>query len=288
MKIVALLLIGGAAHADTPSTRSTAVEVDRADAPAGRVELGFDGGAPLPGWGASIGVGLLDKPLVLNGDPPVRLRETVVLGGALAIGERVVLDLRVPMSRQVGDGMTRYNLGDTRLAARVRIAGDAGTAVLLRGALTFPTGDDGDYAGDLHWSAQWNLIGRATIGDVVLAASAGIHLRGAEVAIGDRVVGDEVVYAAGAVVPLGPLALTGEIVGAIGDKSADIRGPSPVEADGGVIWHALPELTIGVRGGAGLDAQLGSPAWRAMLEVAWQGDWRVTLPTLGTSDDDQE
>lgn len=291
---LALLLAAGAARADTPSTRATAIELDREDAPAGRAELGFDGGAPLAGWGASVGLGLLARPLTLATPAtivPVRTRETLVLGGALALGGSVVVDARLPLLRQTGDAPVgvRHALGDLRLAARVRIAGTDARALFLRGALTVPTGDDGDYAGELHWGVAWNLIGRATLpGDVVIAASAGIHIRGAEVMLGDRLVGDEVTGALGVLVPVPPVLglwceraqvmLAGEVVGALGDHINGVRGPSPVEARGGVVIQVLPALTVGMRAGRGLDDQIGAPAWRAMLELAWRGDWNPLAP----------
>jgi hypothetical protein len=295
MKIaVALVATTAIAHAGAPPT---AIEIDREDAPAGRVELGFDGGAPLAGWGVSLAAGLLDKPITIGlGDStvvPISLRESLILGGALALGSSVVVDLRLPMSRQTGDQLTamltaenatRYVLGDLRLAARIRIAGDADRAVFLRAALTFPTGAESDFAGDERWSLAWNIIGRATLpAGIVIAANAGIHIRGAEVTIGDRLVGDEVTGAAGAIVPIPPIAglwcdrsqvaLTAEIDGVLGDNVNGVRGPSPIEARGGIVISILPELSLGLRGGRGIDNQIGAPAWRAMLEVSWRGAW---------------
>jgi len=303
MKVaLALLLVASTAQADTPSSRGTAVELDREDAPAGRGELGFDGGAPLAGWGASVGLGLLARPLTLATPAtviPVRTRETLVLGGALALGGSVVVDARLPVLRQTGDAPAgvRHALGDLRLAARVRIAGTPARALFLRGALTLPTGDDGDYAGDLHWGVQWNLIGRATLpAGVTIAASGGIHIRGAEVMLGDRLVGDEITGALGVLVPIPPIAglwcersqvvLAGELDGVLGDNIAGVRGPSPVEARGGVVIQALPELTIAVRGGRGVNDQLGAPAWRAMLEIAWRGDWTPLAPSATAPSDE--
>ncbi len=302
LAVALLLAASGVAQADAPPIPG--VEVDREDAPAGRAEFGFDGGAPLDGWGISLGVGVLEKPLTIDplgppGPIPVRKRETVVLGGAIALGRSVVLDLRLPLSRQVGDNTygggdayvtdqyaTTYALGDLRVAARIRIAGDADRAAFLRGALTFPTGDSAAFAGDGHWSVAWNLIGRATLpAGIIIAGSAGIHIRGAEVTVGDRLVGDEITGAAGVIVPIPPIAglwchrdqvkLTAELDGALGDYVDAMHGPSPLEARGGIVIQALPELAIGLRGGRGLDDQLGAPAWRAMLEVAWRGDWQL-------------
>ncbi len=307
---IAVLAFGSVAHATPPIT---AIEIDREDAPAGRVELGFDGGAPLDGWAVSLGTGLLDKPLIVGIGTttvvPIVHRETLVLGGALALGSSVIADLRLPMSRQTGDQLvpggdgfmtqrgTRYALGDLRVAARVRIAGDAERAVFLRGAVTLPTGDDSDFAGEARWGVAWNLIGRATLpAGVIVAASAGIHIRGAEVMVGNRLAGDEILGAVGAIVPIPPIAglwctreqvaLTAELDGVLGDNVNNVRGPSPLEVRGGLVIQALPSLAIGLRGGHGLDNQIGAPAWRAMLEIAWRGDWQPFGPSTSAPDDE--
>jgi hypothetical protein len=282
------------AYADTPVDRPSAFEADRESPPAGRTELGFDGGAPLASWGASVSLGYLDHPLVLHtGDltaVPIDHRETVAVGAAIAIADRVVFDVRIPWSHQIGDRFTalapgprldRFVPGDLRLAARARINGSAGTAAFIRGELTLPTGDEGDLAGDLRYSLAWNLIGRMVVGPgVVIAATAGIRLRGAEVQVYDRFLGDELTGAAGVVVPIPPIAnlwckreqvkLTGELVGVLGDDVAGKRGSSPAEARVGVVTEPWPGLFVGVRAGTGLDDQIGSPRFRATLEISWQ------------------
>ena len=62
----ALVLLCASAAIAEAAPPLTAIEIDREDAPAGRAELGFDGGAPLDGWGASLGAGLLRKPLTVD------------------------------------------------------------------------------------------------------------------------------------------------------------------------------------------------------------------------------
>jgi len=287
-------LVPAVAFADTPTDRPSAFEADRESPPAGRSELGFDGGAPLASWGASVSFGYLDRPLVLHsGDitaVPVDHRETVRIGAAIAIADRVVFDLDLPYSHQVGDRFTaldsgprldRFVPGDLRIAARARINGNADRAAFIRGELTLPTGDEGDFAGDLRYSLAWNLIGRIVVGPgIVVAATAGIRLRGAEVQVYDRFLGDELTGAVGVVVPIPPIAglwcerdqvkLTGELVGVLGDDVAGKRGSSPAEARLGVVTEPWPNLHVGVRAGTGLDDQIGSPRFRATLEISWQ------------------
>jgi hypothetical protein len=311
----ALLALVGTAHADNVVMRPEAIEVDRDVPPPGRVEFGFDGGAPVGAWAAGVQLGYIDAPVELHDAAisiqPVRHRETLAIGGAYAIGESLVVDARLPLAHQVGarlqglgddEALQHFVVGDTTLGVRLRVAGDDRRGAFLRGNLVLPTGDDFQFAGDARWSAAWLLIGRAEVtSGVLLAATAGIRLRAAEVQIGDRLVGDEVVYGAGAAFALPPVAglwckpeqfrATGEVVGVVGDRVGGKRGPSPVEARVGVVGKPLPELAIGVRAGFGLDDEVGAPAFRAMVELAWQAPApprEVHPPTLEPQPDDDD
>jgi hypothetical protein len=275
--------------------------VDRDGAPAGRTELGFESGAPVDGWGATVGAGWLERPIELRavgagaggaGDAPtlpVRRRQTLVLGGAIALGESVVFDARAAAAHQVGDrlrpaeprALDRFVLGDLRLGARVRVAGDARRALFVRGELTLPVGDDGDLAGEASWSGAWQLVGRLVLPrGITLAGAGGIRLRGAEVAIGDRLVGDELIAAVGAAVPLPPVRplwcdaeqvkLTAEIAAAVGDDVGAGRGPSPVEARLGLVTLPRPSVALGVRLGRGLTDEIGAPRARLTLELTYR------------------
>lgn len=310
MATVIALARASAAHADMPRDTPAAIEVDRDAAPGGRVGFGFDGGEPVDAWGASVALGWLDRPIALRagsfggGSPatqPVRRRETLAAGGALAVGDSVVLDAVLRGSHQVGDrltaagnpdGLARYVLHDLRLGGRIRIVGDDDRAALLRADVTLPSGDDAQFAGDAAWTAAWSLIGRTTLPrGIVVAATAGIRLHGAEVAAGDRLIGDELFAVVGGAVPLPALGLGGaaehvslsaELFGALGDHLGDASGPSPVEARAGVIVRGLPAfpaLAIGGHIGFGLDDQIGAPRFRALVELAWTP--RVTRPEPG-------
>jgi hypothetical protein len=287
----------GSARADMPRDTPAAIEVDRDATPAGRFGFGFDGGEPVDAWGVSIAAGWLERPIRLasgtfgGGTPatdPVRRRETLSLGGALALGDSVVIDLGLRASHQVGDRLraagdperlARYVLHDVRFGGRIRVAGNRDRAALLRADLTLPSGNHEQFAGDARWTAAWSLIGRATLPrDVVVAATVGIRLHGAEVIVGDRLVGDELLAAAGVAVPLSAVGLsgvaeqvsvTGELAGALGDHVGKRSGPDPIEVRLGVLVRVLPELTIAARAGFGLDDQIGAPSARAVLSVAW-------------------
>ncbi|HEX4422665.1 MAG TPA: hypothetical protein VH165_32340 [Kofleriaceae bacterium] len=318
----AVMVAAGAAHADSPRMTPAAIEVDRDTAPAGRIGFGFDGGEPVDAWGVSLATSWIDQPIRIGaggfgpGAPasdPVRRRETVTLGAALALGDSAVLDAAVRGSHQVGDRLAADGdpaqlahlvFQDLRIGGRIRVAGDRDRAALLRADVTVPTGDEAQLAGDARWTAAWSLIGRATVaGDVVIAASAGIRLHGAEVAVGDHLIGDELFAAAGVAIPvvpagasgpLGALALTGELLGALGDHVGMLAAPSPLEARIGAIVRPRAGLAIGVHAGAGLDDQIGAPRARLVIELAWTPPASPATPagprppSSGADDDDAD
>ncbi|MGE0873005.1 MAG: hypothetical protein AB7P03_30920 [Kofleriaceae bacterium] len=302
----------GVASADTPRNEPAAIEIDRDTGPAGRGELGFDSGAPVAGWAVSIGGGWFERAITLRnaGDTsqPVRRRQTVAFGGALALGSSIVVDGRLPVSHQTGDRLSivgddrpldRWVLGDLRIGARIRLFALPHASAFVRGELSLPTGDDHDFAGEPSWSGTWNLIGRLQLPHgIVAAASAGIRLRGAEVLVGDRVVGNELLGAAGFAIPIPPIRplwcvadqvkVTGEVVAVLGDDVGDRRGPSPVEARAGIVTLPWPSVAIAVRGGAGLRDQIGAPAWRAMVELTYRGSWQLIPPNPQDEPEEEE
>jgi hypothetical protein len=294
--LAVVAVLGGVAHADTPVMRPEATELDRETPPPGRAEFGFDGGAPVGAWAAAVQLGYLDRPLVLHAGSlevvPVEHRETLALGGAVSLGATgvLVLDARMPFAHQVGErlvalgdprALDRFVLGDLAIGARVRIAAGERLQTFARVVVTLPTGDDDSFAGEARWTGSGLLIARATLpAHVTLAATGGILLRGAEVQVADRVVGDALVGGIGAAVGLPPalglwcvpdqLRVTAELVGSLGDKASASLGPSPAEARLAVIGRPLRSLAIGIRAGIGLDDQIGSPRWRATLELTYQ------------------
>jgi hypothetical protein len=296
-------------------TRPEATEVDRLAPPPGRAELSFESGAAVGAWAVEADVGLVDRPIVLRSGTivtyPVDHRETFALGGALAVGDaaRLVVDARIPLSHQVGDrliglgghaALDRWVPGDLALGARLGITSQPHLRTFVRVVATIPTGDDHAFAGEARWTYSMQLVGRLALADdVVVAATGGILLRAAEVQVGDRLVGDAVFGAIGAAVGLPPigglwcvrdqLRVTGELVGELGDNVGGERGPSPVEARIGVIGRPWSALAVGARAGVGLDDQIGSPRFRAMLDLTWQAPARVVRrPALDPGDNDDD
>ena len=295
-----LVALVAPARADTPRNTPAAIDVDRDAAPAGRIGFGFDGGEPVDAWGVSLAGSWLEQPIDLaagafgpgtRASQPVRRRQTVALGAAIALGDRIVLDVRLRGSHQVGERLAaagdpaplaHFVFHDLRVGGRVRVAGNDDRAAFLRAEATLPTGptgDDAQFAGDARWTAAWSLIGRARLPyDLAIAATAGIRLHGAEVIVGNRLVGDELFAAAGVAVPLpidplrsptGPARATLELIGSYGDHVGTRSGPDPLEARLGAIVQPWPALSIGAHAGIGLDDQIGAPAFRAILELGW-------------------
>lgn len=298
--------------ADVPRDEPAAIEVDREIAPPGRAELGFDAGGAIDGWAASVSFGYLRRPIALRSNlgesAPVTRRATVAIGAALALGESGLIDIRFPVAWQEGDrlkiagdprGLDRWVPGDLRVGGRVRVVGTPRGSAFIRAEASFPTGDARDFAGEASWSLAWSLIGRAELpAGISLAVSGGIRLRGAEVLIADRLVGDELFGGLGILVPVPPIRplwcvrdqvkLTAEIVGILGDDVANKSGPSPAEGRIGIVTRPLPDLALGVRVGAGLSDEIGTPRWRATIELTYQGHGRVIPRSTKSADDDDD
>jgi len=296
--LVVVCLTAGAAHADKPSLRPEAIEVDRDTTPPGQGELGFDGGAPIGGkqggdWAVGITGGLIVHPIRFHSVDvktyPVNRRETVTFGGAIALGESVIVDAKLPLSHQVGQRLTylgddrpldRYVPNDLVLGARAHVMTRGPVAVFVRGELALPTGDDYDFAGDVGWSVTGKAIARITLGDLVLAATGGVKLRSKEVVVANQIVGDELLWAAGGTYGIPPflplwcepeqLKASAEVIGVVGDRVSGMKGPSPVEARVGLIGRIRPAYAIAVRAGTHLDDQIGAPAFRATIDLVYQ------------------
>ncbi len=309
--VVACTAVPALAAAEPPRDEPAAIEVDREAAPPGRSELGFDAGAPVDGWAAALSFGYLDRPITLrtgsDESRPVERRETLALGAAVGLGDTVVLDARMPFAQQTGArlailgddrALDRWVPGDLRIGGRIRVVRTAHADALVRGELSLPTGDANEFAGEASWSLAWSLIGRFRLpAGVVVAATGGIRLRGAEVMIGDRIVGDELHGAIGIAMPVPPIhplwcvadqvKLTGELVGAIGDEIRLASGPSPAEVRLGIVTRPLESFTIGVRLGTGLGDEIGAPRWRATIELTYHGTERLIPPSSGADATEQ-
>jgi len=287
-----LLLAATSARAEAPLDAPTATEVDRDTTPPGGGELGFDAGTPLDTWSVALTGGFIERPIAFA--DAVRRRESLVIGGALALGPSVVVDARFPLSHQIGDRLRalgsvtrldRFVPGDLRIGVRIHVS----HPVFLRGELSLPTGDAHDFAGESSWMAAWGLIGRFELpaANLVLAATGGIRLRGDEVLVADRVIGNELFGAAGIIGRVLPeLAVTAEVAASLGDEVQGVQGPYPAEARAGVVVWPLPFLELSLRGGVGLNDEVGAPSFRLVLQVAYRGPNKLIEPAPPPPDED--
>jgi hypothetical protein len=300
---LALCLCARVAFADTPVQRPEAIDVDHDMTPPGRAEFGFDGGGDVAAYAFGLQLGFLDRPMRIHTVDretfPVDHRETVWLGGAWSFGSSVVVDARIPLSHQTGARyagwgddrpLDRWVAGDLDLGARLRVYHGEALGAFLRGNVTFGTGNDREFAGEARYTASWLLIGRAQLAhDIVVAATGGIRLRGAEVQVADRLAGDEFLAGVGATVPIpGCLRLEGELVGALGDDVAKKRGPSPAEARIGVLARPRDWFAVAFRIGTHVDDQIGAPRFRAMLELTFEGPAVVEAHHEAPIDDEDD
>jgi hypothetical protein len=299
--VVALTLLGSGARAvraDEPLDRPEAFEPDREAPPPGQAEFSFDGGAPVDGWALGAQLGYLDRPFRLHTVRvkifPVNRRETLALGGSLALGPAILIDARMPFVHQTGDRFQGLGddrpldanvLGDLGLGGRLRLVERDLYSAFVRLHLTLPTGDDFDFAGEASFTAAWMLIGRLTLPEgIVVAATAGVRFRGREVIVADRLLGDELFAALGATYHLpairglycdeNEVRLTAELHGVLGNDVGDREGSSPAEARIGVVSKIRPWLAVAVRLGKGIGDQIGAPRLRGMIEVAYIGGAR--------------
>ena len=295
MRALAIVcILSGVAIADTPVMRPEATEVDRDRTPPGQGELGFDGGAPIGTWALGVMLTELYRPVKFQANGlttyPVSSRETATLGGAIALGDDVIVDLKVPLSHQSGSrlqglgdqgALQSWVVGDTNVGVRIHAMTRSVVAVFVRGDLSLPTGADHEFAGEAGWTGAIDGILRVALpNDIVLAASAGARLRGKEVVVGNQLLSDELLWGVGATIGIPPfcslwckadqLKATADIIGVYGDHSDGMTGPSPIEARLGLIGRIRPPYAIAVHAGTHLDNSLGAPQFRATIDFVYQ------------------
>ncbi len=266
---------------------------------------------PAGAWTLTTSTWWAARPIVLrdlqSGDPvtvPVAWRAGLELAAARGFGARYQLGVAMPLALQGGDRLAGIGLsdrplqravaGDLRLVGKARLAGDPGDpgwASSVAAVLIAPTGDDGDFAGEEGAAFEWHLAVGWRGRRAAIALNAGARIRTEEVVLLSpaRPHGNELfgALAGEAVVPYvgrwlgGPdrLWVTGEVAGVLGDSiGAGARGPSPVEARFGARVRLCAWWSLTAAIGAGLTpAEVGAPAWRAVLSVthdrAPRGDW---------------
>lgn len=280
--VVALVAVSLAAHAEEANP---GVAVERFVPALGPASLvGVEGAATTPAgavsWAASLD-GLHD-PIVLRGaftgqtvSRPVS--DALVGDVALEFGlwKRLAVAIGVPVVLwQQGDRLQGTGVDERALATtaagdvRLRLKGALvdgkiiGAALILQ--VTAPAGGQHDFAATDEATIEPRLVVDAHLGRVTLAATVGARFA-KERALFTTQFGDELTWSAGAAlaildgtrVGLGAIVEGAGAVGAsAGTRPAELRGAlrlrvGPVALDGGA--------------GAGLDGDVGAPAWRVFL-----------------------
>jgi hypothetical protein len=304
--LAALAVDVAPAAAQVTAPSRPAFSVERLTPPPGALTfLGVEEADVLPAgrWALALTAWRADRPIVLrdldSGElvtSPVRARYGQELGAAYGFGSRYQVGVAVPFAEQWGARLQGIGLsdeplqhvvvGDVRLHARMRFvgtAGEQGLAVGVAAAVTLPTGDDGDFAGEAAWSLNWGLRAGWRGDRLELTGGAGIRVRTEEVVLLSpaRPHGNELVLGAGVAVRLTPLgeALGGpgrlwglaELEQAYGDDSGrGAHGPSPGEWRLGARAHLSHCWTAAIAAGAGhTPDEIGSPRWRVVGQLAF-------------------
>jgi len=304
-----LALSAGVARAQAAVGDQPAFSVERfTPAPGGAIFVGVEEpDVPAAGrWVVTSSTWLASRPIVLRSlvtgeavTTPVALRWGQEVAVARGVGSRFLLGVALPSAVQWGDrlagiglserALDRFVLGDVRLHARARLTGAPGApglAAAIAGAITLPTGDDGDFAGEAGWVLGWGLRVGYRSRDLVLAGGAGMRVRTQEVVLLSpaRPHGNELTGSAGVAVRAGPLGrqlggddrawLFAEVEGVLGDSpGTGRRGPSPAEARIGARLDVAHCWSVGLAGGAGFTSdELGSPGYRFLAQVTFHQD----------------
>ncbi len=296
----------GVASAQTPVAARPAFSIERfTPAAAAGTWIGVEPADVLPAarWAVTMSWSLMARPIVLRdvqtGDlesEPVRLRWGTDVVGARGVGSRYQLGVALPMALQWGDRLqgigfderplAQVALGDVRLSARARIAGqpgDRGRGAALSISAILPTGDDEQFAGEAGWVLSWGLRTGWKGERLELTGGLGLRVRTTEVVLLSpaRPHGNELTASGGVAVRADALGRAfggpdrawalAELEGVLGDAPrAGTQGPSPAEARVGVRLQVHHCWSVALAGGGGITPdQVGSPAWRFVAQVSF-------------------
>lgn len=278
--VVAVVAASAAAHAQT-----TGVPAERFAPAVGPTALvGVEGAAVTPAgalsWAASVDA--LGDPISLHGaytgapvSEPVDHALVADLALEFGVWKRLALAVGVPVvlyqqgDRLRGTGASERALaktvaGDIRIRAKASLVEGKrlGAAVLLQ--VTAPAGGQSDFAATDGATVEPRLVVDAHLGRLTLAASLGARFQ-KERTLFTTQFGDELTWAAAAAVaivqrPMGGLAAIVEAAGGVGPSD----GTRPAEIRG-ALRVPLGAVALEAGGGAGLDGDVGTAAWRVFL-----------------------
>lgn len=230
------------------------------------------------------------KPLVLydaDGDefaPLVKSQLSLHLGASLILWERLRLGLSLPfVLTQSGDPGSvpgtaiEYSddttLGDLRLGADVRLAGEYGGpfSIALGVQAHLPTGDRAAYSGDGGVRITPRLLIAGDIAVLAYSLRAGVAYRAQDDGIAGVPTGTEATFGASLGLRFGGLLLGPELYGTtvISDGDAAFKkATTPFELIFGV-HYKLTDWIFSLGGGPGLTRGLGAPTFRLLASIEW-------------------
>jgi outer membrane protein OmpA-like peptidoglycan-associated protein len=220
-------------------------------------------------------------------------------GASVGLFDRLQLSLNAPFALVTsGDSPTAGGvqlaspsgaaLGDLRLGARVRFAGEARGPVqfALGGLLYLPTGDEDSYASDGSVRGRPELILSGEGKTFAYAVETGILLRPTR-SITETEVTNEVSFGAGVAalladrkVQIGP-----ELYGSTTLENGFERGTTNLEAILGARVR-LSAFVLGAGVGPGITRGLGTPSLRGLLSLAYSPEIEEKPPERGDRDRD--
>lgn len=234
------------------------------------------------------------KPLAFYGPDGDELRTVVEhqlfvhLGGAVVLFDRLRLGANLPLLAYTkGDSLEAANssfstsdstsIGDPRLSADVRVAGEyAGAATLAVGVQGFiPVGSQDAFAGDGKLRLRPRLMLAGDAGSLAWAAQAGFNFRARDENLGDDPFGSELTFSAALGLRalddkliIGPEVFGSTVVSDSGDGAFKKR-TTPLEAVFGGKYRVTPDWRVGAAAGPGLTRGVGSPQVRVLASVEW-------------------
>jgi outer membrane protein OmpA-like peptidoglycan-associated protein len=292
LPVVATLLLAGEASAQTTTT---GFALDRFNPSERGSEWFSEDTLDLRGDpGAAVGIvgELAERPLVLyNPDGSTRavpVHDQLILhpGGSVTLFTRLRLGIDIPIAAQqsgttgTGGGVTfpgvsSGGVGDLRLSADVRLAGEYGGPISVAiGAQFFvPTGNSADYLGDGSFHAMVpRVLVAGQIDWFAYAAHVGFHYRGLNATVSGADLGSEFAFGASAGVrTLEKKLLVGpEVYGSTSTNSSSFSTQTtPVELLLGAHYTAGSNIRIGAGVAPGLTRAYGEPSVRYLLSLEW-------------------
>jgi outer membrane protein OmpA-like peptidoglycan-associated protein len=211
----------------------------------------------------------------------------VHLGAGIILANRLRLSASLPIAvHQEGDqvalGATTFvapsstSIGDVRLGADVRLAGEFGDAFTLAFGLQahLPTGHQSDYTGDGKVRLVPQLLGAGEIGPFVYAVKLGAQYRALDETFAGGSIGSEALFgaAAGVRTAARKLILGPELYGSSVITSSDSlfkKRSTPVELIVGGHYTFADDFRLGAGIGPGLTRAFGTPQLRVLASLEW-------------------